>query len=358
MTNSSSRRGFTLVELLVVIAIIGILAAITVPAVQAARRAARRAQCLNNQKNLGVAVKSYTSAKNHYPPSFYEGIREERYNWIVALLPHLDRENVRDSINVDAQGLLSDVNVRGFRISQLVCPMEPIQQNFAQLSYVANMGRAEIRNPNSGQIPGRPINAGDLGFLDYKGSGVFYDRSLRGGGGRIIKLDDSDVYDGTANTIMFSENPYATTWSYTPTAIDVNPGFGSTYTNSHFGMEDFQFEFRIGIVWQDSEDTYNQEVDGMHHFESAGIPTQLPLGFADDSNLDSVLPTDAHLYARPASFHTKGFVVAFCDGSTKFISSDIDYSVYARLMTADSRKVKPLASGGISLGKGVVDEDF
>ena len=99
----SFRRAFTLVELLVVIAIIGALVALLLPAVQAAREAARRMQCQNNLKQMGLALQNYHSAYRHFPLSVYgadkSGINsttgfpeseEQGYGWSVALLPHLE----------------------------------------------------------------------------------------------------------------------------------------------------------------------------------------------------------------------------------------------------------------------------
>jgi prepilin-type N-terminal cleavage/methylation domain-containing protein len=82
------RRAFTLVELLVVIAIIGVLVALLLPAVQAAREAARRAQCTNNMKQLGLAVHNYESAKRELPPSHTQA---PRHNFIAFLLPYIEQ---------------------------------------------------------------------------------------------------------------------------------------------------------------------------------------------------------------------------------------------------------------------------
>ena len=83
------RTAFTLVELLVVIAIIGILIALLLPAVQSAREAARRTQCANNLKEIGLSIHEYHDSKKELPPS---AITEHKASWAVFILPYLEQE--------------------------------------------------------------------------------------------------------------------------------------------------------------------------------------------------------------------------------------------------------------------------
>src|SRR5438105_12778965 len=105
---TQTRRGFTLIELLVVIAIIAVLIALLLPAVQAAREAARRAQCINNLKQLGLAVANYESANGSYPASYGSAadttLANQWSTWgswspTALLLPYLEQKPLYDAIN-------------------------------------------------------------------------------------------------------------------------------------------------------------------------------------------------------------------------------------------------------------------
>src|SRR3954452_20670527 len=89
----SKRAAFTLVELLVVIAIIGILVALLLPAIQAAREAARRSQCVNNMKQIGLAVQNYASARKYLPPM---RVADHQQTWLALILPYLEEQTVSD----------------------------------------------------------------------------------------------------------------------------------------------------------------------------------------------------------------------------------------------------------------------
>src|ERR1700741_2886489 len=104
-----NRRAFTLIELLVVIAIIAVLIALLLPAVQAAREAARRAQCVNNLKQLGLAAQNYISANNVFPPqcSFpsQAGSALLGFNWYYAIFPQLEQTAIFNSVNFSVSPL-------------------------------------------------------------------------------------------------------------------------------------------------------------------------------------------------------------------------------------------------------------
>lgn len=112
-------RGFTLVELLVVIAIIGVLVGILLPAVQAVREAARRTECLNNLKQIGLAVQSYESARQQYPPSRAADLF---LTWPVYLMPFLELENLHDQFELNKQYRDQDPAVTTNVMPVMLCP--------------------------------------------------------------------------------------------------------------------------------------------------------------------------------------------------------------------------------------------
>src|SRR5688572_25384501 len=126
-----NRSAFTLVELLVVIAIIGVLVALLLPAVQAAREAARRMQCSNNLKQLALALHNYEGTYKTFPPA---GIDSNQMSWVVMLLPFIEQQPLFGNFNF-TQGSWNAFNriavVQGVKIQGLRCPSAPRDTHFS-----------------------------------------------------------------------------------------------------------------------------------------------------------------------------------------------------------------------------------
>lgn len=254
-----SRQGFTLVELLVVIAIIGILVALLLPAIQAAREAARRTQCVNNLKQLGLACHNYADKyKEALPynadPVGFRGTQAgncpwwspactvEPWSWIVAALPYMEQETLYNQLNIDdpeghggsmtTPNLTPNYILRQTVVPAFMCPsndQEPLVQSAgigaadpwngprgdqpaARTDYVGNMGHIFAGWRDCPAIPQFPdsqgrFNNGSAGTpwiscdwdADDKArwNGVFFFR----GSARL-----GDIRDGTANTMMLFES--------------------------------------------------------------------------------------------------------------------------------------------------------
>jgi prepilin-type N-terminal cleavage/methylation domain-containing protein/prepilin-type processing-associated H-X9-DG protein len=196
------RRGFTLIELLVVIAIIAVLIALLLPAVQAAREAARRSQCVNNLKQLGLAVANYESANGSLPPTgtaYADGVSVNDFSMKARLLPFIEQNAVYNSLNQSYFSLSKTAAYTAMQttavsatINAFNCPSDANDPNFTTAgiktgvcSYGNNLGLCLTLNGL--QFDGPAYRMGDATNKD----------------GPTIGL--SAITDGTSNTAMWSE---------------------------------------------------------------------------------------------------------------------------------------------------------
>ncbi len=136
-SETSRSRGFTLIELLIASAIMAILVALLLPAVQQAREAARRTQCKNNLKQLGLALHTYYDQFDMFPAGTVNAdgpIRNEtagyHHNWVIALLPHLEQSPLSESINTDVSVYdLANREARRTRLTVMLCPTDPARDS-------------------------------------------------------------------------------------------------------------------------------------------------------------------------------------------------------------------------------------
>lgn len=198
------RRGFTLVELLVVIAIIGVLVALLLPAVQAAREAARRMQCSNNLRQMALAAHNFESSNRGFPMAPYNPafawMTNKPYSfphgWPTQLLNFLEQANVQDKYNFNAAwGGAENANVINTVVQPYVCPSAPggadggsreIPNGRAPLDYISFFA-VDTNNTYVNPIPAQ----------DRTGCGIL---------GRGVNRRFADVTDGTTNTILFVED--------------------------------------------------------------------------------------------------------------------------------------------------------
>jgi prepilin-type N-terminal cleavage/methylation domain-containing protein/prepilin-type processing-associated H-X9-DG protein len=333
MAMSSRRRsGFTLVELLVVITIIGMLVALLLPAVQSARENARTTQCLNHLGNLAKAMASFDSSRGNYPghsqfvkrgsggfaAMSYDSNTQKNFisntttatqplSWAAMLLGRIERQDVWDQI-VDAN---ATPEIR--RIDTFICPSDRDAFEIADrpaLTYVANCG-AWDRDASKVFLKG-------TGKGDIAANGVFFDQSTAGSPN--IKMRMSGLNDGAATTLMLSENSNK---SYDPSAGPSSSGPLFTWAA---GTAPEGWEQQFGMVWV------------VNPTPSAGTNIdQQERICGNEADLVYFEPTIPR-FARIGSSHRNGGNVAFCDSHVQFLRSDIDYTVYQRLMTANGGK--------------------
>ena len=400
MTRSrrSLRRGFTLIELLVVISIIAVLASLIAPAVQAARRAARKLECLNNMRNVAVAFHNVASQTNALPNltsdiSVSNGGVIKGAGWPYALLPALDATALLKSIKnnatqLGASGHFVPATTEQIWLPAFTCP-DDIDSFRTQggLSYVVNSGFATNfiwgidKTVNTSQGQNESVGTFQSPFvIDWANSGGAYtttSRSPNGGltatvtsptTGLLIGNQQANVATGvffrpTASGIptgATTANPY----SYKMSLDTVSSGDGVTNTlmlteNLHAGTW-FQPEITVATTNSSTplSTGFNYLAFGLPvKLDANGHPqvTEFNCSFVPQSGLlaNSFWQINSHLSAgtgtapRPSSLHAGGVNAFMCDGSGRFVSEGIDKAVYIKLLT----------SNGVNYGETTLDSN-
>ncbi|WP_165219045.1 DUF1559 domain-containing protein [Aquisphaera insulae] len=223
---SASRRAFTLIELLVVIAIIAVLIALLLPAVQSAREAARRIQCVNNLKQLGLAFHNYLNTHNSLPPgriwaprptksstdfpTIFAGVQNT--TWFTLMLPLVEQSNLSNSFNFTlgaegyygaglaaAAGFFANSTVSATKISGFQCPSDREEQFQIATSYAGGLLSGPILTKGNYAVSWGNT---DWGAAHSSGLGSQYMRSAFGHDGNI---SIAAITDGTSNTVFTAE---------------------------------------------------------------------------------------------------------------------------------------------------------
>lgn len=314
---SHIRWAFTLVELLVVIAIIGILVGLLMPAVQSAREAARRMQCSNNLRQMGLALHNHESATRHFPPLGDYNAAGSLVYWSfhARLLPYCEQSNLHSLIDFKLP-ISQQPQVAKVRVPYLICPSEPNDRERPDtptfvhypLNYAGNAGLWHIFQPPVGQS-----------------SGVF----------QVNKATSiSEIADGLSNTVGVSEVK-----AFTPYLRDGgNPSGPTSVPNSPSQLASLGGEFK-------TDSGHTEWVDARVH--QTGFTTTFPPNtkcqyVAGDKTYDidfnsmregrsTTIPTYAVVTSR--SHHIGLVQVLFMDGSTRSVSSSIELATWRALGT-------------------------
>lgn len=311
------QRGFTLVELLVVIAIIGILVALLLPAIQAAREAARRTECQNNMKQLGIALQNYHDTYKVFPHGgggpMHLTNRPPEFSGLISILPYLEQAQLYD-LWMSAYVVSWDNNAeqtRSLPPSQL-CPSDasnphPSANLLPQKNYVFCYGTTIQGN------------------YDQRTNGIFACRSYK-------KM--ADIFDGTSNTISMSERA-----SNQQRRVIGNLAWNSTYdpatclslaAGTDFAPSASLTSWSAGSLWSFGHPHWN-----------AFVTVLPPNGPSCSAHNNDNLSNASGIFTAN-SRHPGGVNGVLADGSVRFISSDINstggltlFGVWGALGTRD-----------------------
>lgn len=349
------RRGFTLIELLVVIAIIAVLIALLLPAVQAAREAARRIQCTNNLKQMGLAIHNYHSTNNIFPLGGslgYCGSNGSTYlSWTswsghALILPYLEQNPLYNAINFNLAviycdpGTAANSTAYNTRVSAYLCPSDGNAGQIRTNSYYASLGGANFGD--NSYVP--DDNAG--GNTSSNSSGLFDMQ---------IGFSIAQATDGLSNTIAYSEALVGDTSGYNRTKNNgtvnaTNPGGTRRLSPSLDVIAVFKGVAACDAAWNTTDGTANtvgndrgdrwgQATPGITLFNTIITPNSKdhpwstcrfgsPGGDVADSR-----------YVNVNSNHPGGVNATMGDGSVKFIKDGISAPVWWALGTRNFGEV-------------------
>ena len=336
---SKVKQGFTLVELLVVIAIIGVLVSLLLPAVQAAREAARRMQCQNNLHNLALAVLNYESSRGDLPPSTemdrafsgrggagralsaYTG---PQYSWIAKILPYIEMQSLHDQFDFNVSVLEQDINTRPQEAqpSFMLCPSDSAAGLLYKSATFSN-GRSFAKGNYAAYCA--PEHA--ISSMIWPGALVNEPQSL------------SRITDGTTNTIMLTEirtraeptdhrGAWALDWpAATVLAMDMHGDVGSLLNIAEQINLDLPYKPATQYIKYALTPNLSPGHLGIDELRECDNPAEAAL-------LGMECVTGRNDYtASPRSLHVGGVNATNVDGSVRFLRDEIDPLILGTLIS-------------------------
>jgi len=345
------------------------------PAIQAAREAARRAQCTSNQRQIAVALQNYELPNRGFPPlraplrptaywtqRFEEtGIAEERtvLTWVAFLLPFMEQSTAWSQIN---SGSVEEPTLYDLVLPVMQCRSSGLPAGDHRINYVGNAGPQNMVIDIAGNdVPngveyGRP----ERRLRDAKMYTVFFDHiSVHGPWSDVdpdniaqnfcdtrITLENIVAMDGTSNTILLSENEDAGHWIWYADYINIPRAIAwvdDSFTAADFYPAGFHNNIESAVAFcYPSYRNLDSNGGSLLGPIPGEIPTYIPLQPGTDTETSPLFINEGRSNsgvnivnrertARPSSGHPGGVIAAFCDGRTQFLRDDMDKALFVQL---------------------------
>ncbi len=322
-----SHKGFTAIELLVVIAVISVILAMVVPAVMNVREAARRTQCQNNLKNLGLGMLNHAESLKRFPASGYFGTSNGFYhNWVVEILPWIDQASIYNQWDLtETYNIPGHVNLANTSIPVLICPDDISAVGQGDLSYAVNSGFGWTGLRSVRQLRGAiDLNGDALPDLDtgkpsdrelLLQSGLFFVENWPKNTGDKQHHTLGSVSDGLSNTIMIAESIRS--------GADPN-AHPSMPANWACPLAERSAFYLSGYVCENLNCTPGQ-VDYR-------LANSRDLPYASEA-INSARTQAEGEAPWASSWHSGGVYAVFADGHVQFLSEGVDGGIYAALLS-------------------------
>ncbi len=350
---SSVRRAFTLIELLVVIAIIAVLISLLLPAVQSAREAARRAQCVNNLKQIGLALHNYHSATGSFPMGCAMATAGLAYgmgpqSWgsfscFAMMLPYLEQQPIYSACNFNwtvswGMGQYINSTVYNSNLATFICPSDgktaqPASNDINNNNYFGSMGTTVVPwATNSSGIFAQTSSYSISNVTDGTSNTVAFSEGLVGDNSNWTNLRDGMA----AGTTSAANDYYA--WPSGPGSA--HPGNYDANTVPALVTQDLQmctqwFNTKQNPAWQDKGWKWSNGSPGLTIFNTIVPPNAQAYPWSGCRYSCGGCGIDYANYVNANSNHPGGCNVGFCDGSVKFIKSSIAMPTWWALGTKD-----------------------